>query len=94
MSEMIERVLAPAIYEEFCRGQPWEEATEGWQKSMRESARAAVSALEKAGYAIVPREPTEAMLKAGRDVAPHWHDDPMTPPIEYWQAMIAAAPTD
>lgn len=38
------------------------------------------------------REPTEAMLEAGRAVAPVC-DDPITPPADYWVAMIDAALT-
>lgn len=32
---------------------------------LRAFARAALAALEKKGYVVVPRKPTEAMLKAG-----------------------------
>ena len=53
----------------------------------REDAKAAIEAHEKAleaeGLVIVPREPTEAMVHAGRY--------PMTSTVtERWQAMIAA----
>lgn len=53
-------------------------------------ALAAIGALEAAGYVIVPREPTEAMLAAAIDSSgasdirsPFW--------IDGWRAMIDAA---
>jgi hypothetical protein len=46
-------------------------------------ARAALATIEAAGYVVVPREPTEAMIKAEYD----WDDGP----YGIWQAMVAAA---
>lgn len=50
----------------------------------RSTAREIRAALEAAGYAIVPREPTLAMMRAA-DNAPDYADD-------IYRAMIAAAP--
>ena len=60
-------------------------------------ARRAIAALTEAGYAIVPTEPTEAMVEAGN--ATDMIDVPdCDPPVELpdtwaiYRAMIAAAP--
>lgn len=53
----------------------------------KELARAALTAIEAAGYVVVPREPTEAMLNAGY-ATNDYHE---APPEKMWQAMIAAA---
>lgn len=45
-------------------------------------ARASVTALEAAGYVVVPIEPTEAMLEAAEHVAP------MFTPADIYRAMI------
>lgn len=47
-------------------------------------ARAAVRALEEAGMVIVPREATEAMVKAA-------HRDTIGDPRPVWRAMLDAA---
>ena len=47
----------------------------------------AIKAIEQAGYAIVPVEPTEAMLDAGERV---WSDTTGTTPAAY-KAMIEAS---
>ncbi len=49
-------------------------------------AQASLTAIEEAGYVVVPREPTEAMLDAGYEATGY--------PVGIegaWQAMIAAA---
>lgn len=51
--------------------------------------RAALSAADKLGYVLVPREPTEAMLNAAFDVCNLGGD---AQPTEIWPEMIAAAP--
>jgi len=40
---------------------------DGWRNDCRDFARAALSALRAAGYAVVPVEPTEEMDEAGTD---------------------------
>lgn len=69
---------------------------EGWQK------RAAHFAAEPAeGFVLVPREPTEAMLKAGGHANSEWLNDyaPIgesryaRPMESVWKDMLAAAPT-
>ena len=69
--------------------------------------RAAAAALNAAGYAIVPREPTEAMLQAAapalkevdayvaemqlRGRGPITYQDGKPPLYHAWQAMVTAA---
>ena len=52
-----------------------------------------LSALEQAGFAIVPVEPTNAMLAACNDKEICYVADtlPDTAPALYWKAMLAAA---
>jgi hypothetical protein len=52
-------------------------------------AEAALRAILEAGYAIVPKEPTEEMLKAGWDTGTSKAQN-----IAYnvWKPMLAAAP--
>jgi hypothetical protein len=56
-------------------------------------AKLAVAALEAAGFLIVPKEPTDAMIEAGNKP----FDEPfvggrLTDPCRVWEAMINAAP--
>ncbi len=51
----------------------------------RVQARAALIALQEAGFVVVPREPTEAMVAAAEATGDHWYFD------ESWAAMIAAS---
>lgn len=58
-----------------------------------DDARAALRALEEQGYAVVPREPTEAMVRAAMD---EWHEDKNTVYLhvlmrDCWRAMLNAA---
>lgn len=53
-----------------------------------EAARAALSALNEAGFVVVPREPTEAMVEAGDarlDAEQGWDLS------DIWSAMLSAA---
>lgn len=50
-------------------------------------ARAALTALEEAGYAVVPREPTEAMVKAAWGQTEYFGQE-----REIWATMLAASP--
>ena len=52
--------------------------------TMHQLAQGVLDALAEAGYVIVPREPTEAMLAAGRYNHAERDD-------EIWQAMVEAA---
>lgn len=56
---------------------------EGWVCD----AQAALSALEAMGLALVPREPTEAMLEAA-----NMADRGMMPWAQQYRAMLAASP--
>ena len=62
---------------------------------LRAAATDAIAALDAAGYAIVPREPTEAMLEAGSTARCYREDggrDGLTDDntVATWRAMIAA----
>lgn len=60
----------------------------GWRAFADPTTDAILSALRAAGYAVVPREPTEAMLQSGENE--FWKEN--TPePGETYRAMIAAA---
>jgi hypothetical protein len=48
---------------------------------------AALSELEVAGCAVVPREPTEEMIEAARKATRQWDGDILA----IWQAMLDAA---
>jgi len=48
-------------------------------------ADAALSAIAEAGYVVVPREPTETMVKAG------WIDKEDVTPQEIWSHMLRAS---
>jgi len=64
----------------------WIEKT--WKAYMPE-ARAALTAIREAGYAVVPVEPTEKMLEAGWRILPDMLGGDA--PGEVYRAMIAAA---
>jgi hypothetical protein len=53
------------------------------------TAQAALTALEALGLAVVPREPTEAMIDAG-DM--HWNNQCGSCLLDIYRAMLAAAP--
>jgi len=57
----------------------------GRTTTTRELAAGVLAALAEAGYVIVPREPTEAMVNA----APEWGKVDFYP-SDIWRAMIAA----
>ena len=63
----------------------------------RKEAHAIVETVRAAGYAIVPREPTEAMIEAGDDICPIARGTEThrmaggVVPQDYWRAMIEAA---
>jgi len=54
------------------------------------AARACLAELSAAGYAVVPVEPTEAILRAGHD-ADREQFRGHTPMIGIWRAMLAAS---
>jgi hypothetical protein len=51
-------------------------------------ARDIIAALTAAGFAIVPKEPTPAMVRASTMMAPTWDDDVSR---AKWRAMVEAA---
>lgn len=72
--EKIVEIGARAMYEElktdprFSQMPPWPEIDDGWRDNERFKARALLSALTAAGYAVVPREPTDAMCDKGENI--------------------------
>lgn len=62
----------------------WEQDRERAQSQ----AQAALSAIQE-NYAIVPREPTEAMLGAASEAIDTFSSEGA--PVQYWRAMISAA---
>lgn len=59
-------------------------------------AQAALQAIHDAGFAVVPREPTEAMFEAGFDATsvelhPGEHPDDVNNPAVCWRAMLSAS---
>jgi hypothetical protein len=57
----------------------------------RNNATVALSALEAAGYAVVPLEPTPEMMRAAVDI-PFMEGDAGTRYYRQWLAMISARP--
>lgn len=58
--------------------------------------KAALQAIHDAGFAVVPREPTEAMFEAGFDATsvelhPGEHPDDVNNPAVCWRAMLSAS---
>lgn len=93
MIERVARALEPRAFKCLDRGWVYgpghipEHNVTGLQNAAKRADRARV----KASAAIAAmREPTEAMVKEGRLVAP-MYDDPTPPPEDYWSAMIDAA---
>lgn len=59
----------------------------------RDEVEAALTAITEAGYALVPVEPTDAMLEAGHDLLTEHGCNPLTGDAELcWEAMISASP--
>ncbi len=56
-----------------------------WPDMARAVIKAHLTALQEAGFVVVPREPTEAMVAAAEATGDHWYFD------ESWAAMIAAS---
>ena len=97
MSDILE-VMAKAICEPHLAGSgatpaivlpTWAELSEGQRNWHRMAARAVIVALQREGWAVVPMEPTEAMIEAGwpHTADPCWQEDV----AKCWRAMIAAA---
>lgn len=107
MSDTIERLVAigAPIVAESATHRSWSDIDERGREQWRARFRDALTrALTAAGWAVVPREPTEAMLDAGnaawwrktRDImapSPTEHPDDGDGPLGYaYRAMLAAAP--
>lgn len=76
-------------------GCDWAKMSERARDWERGSARSALAAISNAGYAIVPVEPTEAMLRdAGQVYAAMYERKPMPAPNTkaIYRAMISASP--
>ena len=68
----------------------------GGTVNVEKIAQAALQAIHDAGFAVVPREPTEAMFEAGFDATsvelhPGEHPDDVNNPAVCWRAMLSAS---
>lgn len=100
MSEMIERVAKAHAFARRSRHDQARDAEHYWENMGHETqatevvaARAVLEAIEKAGFVIVPREPSEEMLCAAERFVVY---DPDTEGViegaaDVWQAMIDKA---
>lgn len=61
-----------------------------YMPAMRQFAARALTALEASGRAVVPREPTEAMLEAGEEADAMYYEG-RTQTAQIYKAMLAAA---
>jgi hypothetical protein len=70
----------------------WDELPEQNRQWYCADQAAAIAAIRKAGWAVVPVEPTEEMIRAtdSRNESFLWTDDEIT--NWEWAAMLAAAP--
>lgn len=84
MSDLVE-IAADAM------GAPTDDNEWGEYPPFKRFARLAITAIEKAGYRIVPVEPTEAMVAAGDEATPIG-DLKVCEGI--YAAMLAAAPKE
>ncbi len=98
---LIERIAA-RVYGDVCSMHfpeaSWETAGEGNRAIWRAAIRAGLlSALAEAGYVIVPRDPTEALIEVGYQVFVNAGvtDDPLDADkltvAAIWRAMVEAA---
>ena len=68
----------------------WEEVSDRAPELGRdviEALRAALDAIERLGYVIVPATPTEAMIEAGYEAWDRQVDDPSWTVADIWNAM-------
>ena len=70
--------------------------TDDGQEAYLFAAEIALQAIHDAGFAVVPREPTEAMFEAGFDATsvelhPGEHPDDVNNPAVCWRAMLSAS---
>jgi hypothetical protein len=82
MNDLIEAMAKTACEQKLWVG-AFEQETEGNQEFWRDVAHAQLAAIEAAGYAVVPRDPTSEMLHAAQAT-----NNQYTP--DKWKAMIAA----
>jgi hypothetical protein len=62
----------------------WEELGEWRRQSFIDAQKDALTAAERAGYVVVPVEPTEEMCRAAEATGDHWYFD------KSWAAMLSA----
>jgi len=95
MSDIVE-LIAQAICDRATDKNHWGKLDDSARGFFRKEARAAIAALDAAGFAIVPKEPTEAMLQAGSDAwgkTPHDfdEDDWRASYVSEYRAMLAVS---
>lgn len=85
----LRETVAMWIYHGTPRNKPWALLSDRQRKDWMLRADAALTALDAAGYAVVPREPCEAMRKAG--TAALAEDEPRKWKAgDVWAAMVEA----
>jgi hypothetical protein len=90
-AELVE-AMARAICAEDAECGPWDMAPRILREALRDEARAALAAIEAAGFAVVPREATVAMVMAATG-RPQPDPEPLMYPAIYL-AMVAASPVE
>jgi hypothetical protein len=95
MNMDLEEMIARALRADRYPDDPWETAGERDREDYRGHARSVLSCLEENGMVVVPREPTEEMVDAGKNELAgfDWVDGEKPIPAKaIWRDMLAAAP--
>lgn len=88
--QMVERIARASYDHGRVYGQPaWDELAEPYREHPRAVARAILADLAAAGLAVVPREPTEGILRAMEHHAADWDQEAAM--RRAWPHLIAAA---
>lgn len=96
MSDLVE-IVARANYEKVMRdstAESWEDAHGVTRAAFRQAVVDFIIAIEKAGYRIVPVEPTPEMENAADACLSYCEEckNGTSHPVVIWPAMLAAAP--
>ena len=87
MNEALIEAVAKAIWDDEYEGygSPWDEQVDRTRDDHRGHARAALEAIEAAGYVVAPATATDAMIAAARGNNYEW-------PASCYNVMIDARP--